>query len=66
MRETGTVLVERAGRGIAIVRLNRPAKLNAAPSLELALEREARGQAYATRGADFPAALAGIRTQVRG
>jgi enoyl-CoA hydratase/carnithine racemase len=37
----------------------------AAPSLELALELEARGQAYATRGADFPAALAGIRTQVR-
>jgi enoyl-CoA hydratase/carnithine racemase len=37
----------------------------AAPSLELALELEARGQAYATRGADFPAALAGIRAQVR-
>lgn len=29
MRETGTVLVERAGPGIVVVRLNRPAKLNA-------------------------------------
>ena len=28
MRETGTVLVERTGPGIAIVRLNRPAQLN--------------------------------------
>jgi enoyl-CoA hydratase/carnithine racemase len=37
----------------------------AAPSLELALELEARGQAYATRGADFPAALAGVRAQIR-
>lgn len=37
----------------------------AAPSLELALELEARGQAYATRSADFPAALAGIRAQIR-
>jgi len=37
----------------------------AAPSLELALELEARGQAYATRGAEFPAALGEIRSQVR-